>query len=124
MMQSDLLWLIIGNDKEHYQTIPLKTFEYIAAKKPVILFSPKEAEVKEIIEENELGIWFQNSVSPDVINENVRKLQELYSKWLLHEPLIKKTGTIQNEGVMNKFQRSFQAQQLAQIIYLVNKNQD
>jgi glycosyltransferase involved in cell wall biosynthesis len=123
MMQSDLLWLIIGNDKEHYQTIPLKTFEYIAAKKPIILFSPEEAEVKEIIEENELGIWFQNSVAPDILSENAKKLHALYSKWLLREPLIEKTGAIQNEEVINKFQRSFQAQQLAQIIHTVNKNQ-
>lgn len=55
MRNSTFLWLIVANIKSHYQTIPIKFFEYMAAKRPIINFAPKEAEVSHIISSNQLG---------------------------------------------------------------------
>lgn len=52
---SMFLWLIVANIKSHYQTIPIKFFEYVAAKRPILNFAPKEAEVSHIISTNQLG---------------------------------------------------------------------
>lgn len=55
MRNSTFLWLIVANIKSHYQTIPIKFFEYMAAKRTIINFAPKEAEVSHIISSNQLG---------------------------------------------------------------------
>lgn len=55
MCNSTFLWLIVANIKSHYQTIPIKFFEYVAAKRPILNFAPKEAEVSHIISTNQLG---------------------------------------------------------------------
>jgi glycosyltransferase involved in cell wall biosynthesis len=55
MHKSSFLWLIVANIKSHYQTIPIKFFEYIAAKRPILNFAPKEAEVSHIIKNHQMG---------------------------------------------------------------------
>jgi hypothetical protein len=55
MRNSSFLWLIVANIKSHYQTIPIKFFEYIAAKRPILNFAPKEAEVSHIIKNYQMG---------------------------------------------------------------------
>ncbi len=55
MGKTTFLWLIVGNIKAHYQTIPIKLFEYIAARRPILNFAPKESEPSKIIEEKKLG---------------------------------------------------------------------
>lgn len=55
MSQATFLWLIVGNIKSHYQTIPIKFFEYVAAKRPIINFAPREAEVSQIIKNHQMG---------------------------------------------------------------------
>lgn len=55
MCNSTFLWLIVANIKSHYKTIPIKFFEYVAAKRPILNFAPKEAEVSHIISTNQLG---------------------------------------------------------------------
>lgn len=58
MSEVTFLWLIVANIKAHYQTIPIKIFEYIAARKPIVNFAPATAESSQIIEANNLGFNF------------------------------------------------------------------
>lgn len=58
MSEATFLWLIVANIKAHYQTIPIKIFEYIAARKPIVNFAPAAAESSQIIEANNLGFNF------------------------------------------------------------------
>ncbi len=58
MYNSIFLWLIVANLKSHYQTVPAKLFEYIAARRPVINFAPKISESSKIIHNNNLGYNF------------------------------------------------------------------
>lgn len=58
MKESTFLWLIVGNIKAHYQTVPIKLFEYIATKKPIVNFAPSISESTQIIQSNQLGYNF------------------------------------------------------------------
>src|SRR5690606_10179159 len=58
MCKTTFLWLIVANIKSHYQTIPIKLFEYIAARRPIINFAPIISESSQIIQEKNLGYNF------------------------------------------------------------------
>lgn len=58
MCNSTFLWLIVGNIKSHYQTVPIKLFEYIAARRPILNFAPIKSESSQIINDNNLGFNF------------------------------------------------------------------
>lgn len=58
MCKTTFLWLIVANIKSHYQTIPIKLFEYIAARRPIVNFAPIVSESSQIIQENNLGYNF------------------------------------------------------------------
>lgn len=58
MSEATFLWLIVANIKAHYQTVPIKIFEYIALRKPIINFAPAVGESSQIIEGNNLGYNF------------------------------------------------------------------
>lgn len=56
MSAATFLWLIVGNIKSHYQTIPIKLFEYIASRRPILNFAPNESECSQIILDQNLGV--------------------------------------------------------------------
>src|SRR5690606_10249170 len=58
MCKTTFLWLIVANIKSHYQTIPIKLFEYIAARRPIVNFAPIVSESSQIIQEKNLGYNF------------------------------------------------------------------
>lgn len=83
-MKASFLWLIVGNIKAHYQTVPLKLFEYISTGKPILNFAPNISESSFIIENNNLGYNFNtsnfqveieslkfNKVLSDYLNDNI-----------------------------------------------------
>jgi hypothetical protein len=79
MGQSTFLWLIVGNIKSHYQTIPIKLFEYIAARRPIINFAPIVGESSLIIQEKNLGYNF-NTLDFDIA-ESYPLFKDLISKY-------------------------------------------
>lgn len=58
MQEASFLWLIVGNISSHYETVPIKLFEYIAARRPIINFAPSISEASQIIERKNLGVNF------------------------------------------------------------------
>ncbi len=62
MRKSNVLWLIIGNKKSHYKSIPLKFFEYLASNKPILNFAPALSESTMLIDKYNLGWNFENSI--------------------------------------------------------------
>lgn len=58
MGKATFLWLIVANIKSHYQTIPIKLFEYIAARRPLVNFAPIVSESSQIVREKNLGYNF------------------------------------------------------------------
>lgn len=88
MEESYFLWLIVANLKSHYQTVPIKLFEYIAARRPIINFAPNISEPSQIIEENNFGYNFNTLEFK--INEaypNFKKLISDFKNNKFDEPL-------------------------------------
>jgi glycosyltransferase involved in cell wall biosynthesis len=56
MMRAHLLWLIVGETAHHTAGVPLKLYEYMAARRPVLGFVARETECAQIIERTKIGI--------------------------------------------------------------------
>lgn len=57
--QSQVLLLVEINSAETRAIIPGKLFEYLAAKRPIIVLGPKESDIEEIIIETKAGKFFR-----------------------------------------------------------------
>ncbi|NMH25348.1 glycosyltransferase family protein [Flavobacterium solisilvae] len=77
MCKTTFLWLIVANIKSHYQTIPIKLFEYIAAKRPIVNFAPIISESSQIIQEKNLGYNF------NTLDFNVEESYAIFKDLLL-----------------------------------------
>lgn len=88
MTSTTFLWLIVGNIKSHYQTIPIKLFEYIAARRPILNFAPNQSDCTKIISELKLGYSF-NTLGFNLY-ESLMEFEEVlkrYNKGYFSEPL-------------------------------------
>lgn len=56
MMRAHLLWLIVGETAHHTAGVPLKLYEYMAARRPVLGFVARETECAAIIERAKIGV--------------------------------------------------------------------
>ncbi len=61
LVSADLLWLIVGNKSTHYAGVPIKFYEYLGARRPIINFAPAKSEPSRIIFDNDLGFNFDTS---------------------------------------------------------------
>lgn len=77
MIKATFLLLIVANIKSHYQTVPIKLFEYIAARRPIINFAPIISEPSQIIEEMNLGYNF------NTLDFNLEESYSLFKKIFL-----------------------------------------
>lgn len=91
LVSSDLLWLIVGNKSTHYTGVPIKFFEYLGARRPIINFAPKQSEPTKIISQNKLG-WSFDTASFDLerSTEIFEHIIENYRRGLLSDRLEKK----------------------------------
>lgn len=62
LVAADLLWLIVGNKPTHYTGVPIKFFEYLAARRPIVNFAPAASEPTSIIAKYGLGWNFDTLV--------------------------------------------------------------
>lgn len=106
--ESHLLWLIVGNKPSHYLGVPIKMFEYMAAKRYILNFSTKDAESWKIISRSGIGFNFEN------INEsqnNIIEFERILS--LFYEG---KLTRIEKEEI-NEFQKEKQIKLLENILF-------
>lgn len=103
--QSQVLLLVEINSAETRAIIPGKLFEYLAAKRPIIAFGPKESDIEEIITETKSGKFF--SYWDD--DELKAEILQLYKEF--------KNGNlgIASEGI-EKYSRRELTKQMAAII--------
>lgn len=92
LVSADLLWLIVGNKSTHYTGVPIKFFEYLGARRPILNFAPSESEPTRIILENKLGWNF------DTANFNLKQAVETFEQIIIDY----KTGVL-SESLENKF---------------------
>lgn len=77
MCKTTFLWLIVANIKSHYQTVPIKLFEYIAAKRSIVNFAPNVSESSQIIKEKNLGYNF------NTLNFNLEESYPIFKDLIL-----------------------------------------
>jgi len=109
LTRADLLWLIVGNKIMHYTGVPIKFYEYLAARRPIINFAPNKSETTKIIEEHNLGWSF------DFTNTNKVEYDEMFSEIILKYK-DKTLSTPLPDKIITKFTRDFQAKQFEKII--------
>ena len=88
-----------------YSSVPSKVFEYLSYQKPILAIVPKD-ELREIVMMTGMGYC----ADPSDIEEIQNVLKKLYEDWNQ-----KKLPKPQNIGVLEKFQRRNQTQQLSQL---------
>lgn len=111
MYNSTFLWLIVANIKSHYQTVPAKLFEYIAARRPIINFSPVISESSKIIDKNDLGCNFDTlSFNLDESYVNFESLIKKYRAGDFTQPLSKDVSDLYSwENKILLFEELFQS---------------
>ncbi len=77
--QSQVLLLVEINSAETRAIIPGKLFEYLAAKRPIIAFGPKESDIEEIIAETKSGKFF-SYWDDDELKAEILQLYEEFKK--------------------------------------------
>src|SRR5690606_12545888 len=103
--QSQVLLLVEINSAETRAIIPGKLFEYLAAKRPIIAFGPKESDIEEIISETKSGKFFSYWDDDELKTE----ILQLYKNF--------KNGdlSIASEGI-EKYSRRELTKQMASLI--------
>ncbi|MCH3883136.1 MULTISPECIES: glycosyltransferase [Tenacibaculum] len=117
LTKAHLLWLIIGDSKAHYTGFPVKGFEYIGAKTPILVFTPKDSEPQRIIEELNCGKRLSNTLDEVNITQNAINVGEYYQSFLSGG--LSKSITI-DDNILKKYTRSFQAEQLSNQFKKIN----
>lgn len=66
--QSDVLLLILANDKQIQGVIPTKFWDYVAAQKPILCLAPQNSRLSQIILEHKIGYCVEPSDVEGIIN--------------------------------------------------------
>jgi glycosyltransferase involved in cell wall biosynthesis len=102
LTKADLLWLIVGDKITHYTGVPIKFYEYLAARRPILNFAPNKSEPTKIIEKYNLGVSFDSTNNDwDTNTMKFGKLILAYKNGTLQKPL--------NPSSVTQFTRETQA---------------
>lgn len=109
MSETTFLWLIVANIKSHYQTVPIKLFEYIAARRPIINFAPNVSEPTQIIQDKNLGYNF------NTLDFSLDESYLLFKK-LISDFKISKVNTPLSAKNMDDFSWEKRVEQIEQLL--------
>ena len=109
MTSSDALWLIVGNSKSHYHGFPVKGYEYIAARRPILAFCPQGSESHKILVDNSISTVFPaDSNSLERVSSVLIDLMAKKSQGASFDLPVDKIAA--------KYTRRFQSRQLGELI--------
>lgn len=103
LVRSDLLWLIVGDSPTHYTGVPIKLFEYIGARRPIINFAPANSEPSFIIQQHRLGWNFNTSPF------NILEAAEIFEN-IIENHRNKSLSTPLEFKKINEFDRQYQGE--------------
>lgn len=112
-LQADVLWLIVGDKITHYTGLPLKFFEYIHSRRPIINFAPISSEPSTIIKKYNLG-W---NIDPKIhsFEYQIQIFKEIVHKY--------KDGSLKKPIQLNdfkEFSRKYQSEQFENLFTKIN----
>lgn len=107
LVTSDYLWLIVSNHITHYTGVPIKFYEYLAARRPILNFAPSMSEPTKLISELNLGVnFFTEESSNQNHYELLEKSIENYKAGLLKAPLTDENNSLFTRDVQTlEFQK-------------------
>ena len=112
LTKTHLLWLIVGHTKLHSIGIPIKLYEYMAARRPIICFGPHKAEPCMVVKDNNLG-WVIDGQA-DEMDMQLEKFEQILGSF--------KDGTLQKPKELASILKFNRAQQTEIITSNFNKN--
>jgi glycosyltransferase involved in cell wall biosynthesis len=107
MRQSDVLLLVVDDTKDSNVIVPGKTYEYLAASKPIIALAPAKSAVAELLRETRSGEVFEGSESDKCVGVLSRYLWRWRNQEALYEP---------NTKSIKRFERREGVRELAKIL--------
>jgi hypothetical protein len=108
MKSSDLLLLVIPEDKSENGILTGKLFEYIGARVPVLGIGPTAGDAAKIINECKAGKMFNRSQEPDII---------LWLNNIICDEIYTKTSFFQDENLYLNYSRENLTKKLFEIIF-------
>ena len=103
MMQCDLLLVTQSDEKSIDGRIPAKLFEYLAAKKPILVIGKKNSDLEKIVS-NISYVWFVDFNNQHLLHETILKIYNL-----------RRLETSFDDDI-SCFSRVFQAQKMINLI--------
>ncbi len=112
--RTHLLWLIIGDHISHYLGFPVKGYEYMGTKRPMIVFAPNNSQAEDIIDDIDNGYFLSSGM--DTVNQqaNAQTMKTIikdFNKCKLQSPCI------YPDDAIKKYHRKYQTQQFAEILH-------
>jgi glycosyltransferase involved in cell wall biosynthesis len=108
-LESHVLWLIVGNRVNHFTGVPIKMYEYLGSKRPILNFSPLGSEPERIINDLQAGWNIVNDENDIQIKSKiVLQIFEKYKNKELNTPM--------DYRDISKYLRAFQTKTLEQLI--------
>lgn len=108
MSEADLLWLIVGSRKAHCYGFPVKGYEYIGAKRPILGFCPQGSEAEKVLKENGCELTFSSDSTSEQLKIHLRKY--------LNQKMVGKKIELEPTSTSERFKRKFHAEQLGKVI--------
>jgi glycosyltransferase involved in cell wall biosynthesis len=106
LMNTDILWLMIGRGKGSEMISTGKLFEYLGARKPILASVPEEGEIAQIVRASGNGIV----VPPDDVEGIAAAIEEYYKRY--KKGLLKPTSMT----FVEQYDRKKLAQRLAEVL--------
>lgn len=110
--ESHLLWLIIGDHLSHRVGFPVKGYEYIGSRRPLIVFSNEPAECYNIIEQLDCGVAMSNNIDDETIQVSANKLLAYFIMFRNND--LNKSVDYVNKPIQ-KYVRKHQTSQFAEL---------
>ncbi len=107
-LSSHVLWSIVSNKINHYTGVPIKFYEYLGSRRPILNYAKADSETAQMIAHLDCGWCLPNTQSlTEEHLEVIRDIFVLHRQGKLNEPLQAKT--------FKAYHRAHQTQQLQEL---------
>jgi len=112
LLQSDALLLIVDEAKESEEIVPGKVYEYLGTRKPLLVISPENGAVADLMKETGAGLVAHQTQIAKIADNFLN----LYTLWKNNQKL----SSIKEENI-KKYERRESAKHLAELLEIITK---